>query len=90
MKPCIHSCGRDVSDRSESGECSICRSGLYYWRKKTPGERLKRRKQLDVLSSRIDTHFSMSGGQNKTPLVQPKPKLLPSKVVYLRERRRVS
>jgi hypothetical protein len=90
MKPCIHVCGRDVSDQSQSGECSVCRSGLYYWRKKSIGDRIKRRRQLDVLSSRLDTHFDTRGKVNETPLVQPAPKKTSAKIIVLRERRRAS
>jgi hypothetical protein len=88
MNPCIHACGRDTS--SESGECSVCKSGLYYWRKKTVGDRIKRRKQLDVLSSRMDTHFDTRGKINDAPLVQPAPKKTTAKVIMFRERRRAS
>lgn len=85
-KPCIHSCGRQTT--SESGECPICRSGLYYWKKKRASDRLRRRNQLDVLSSRLDTHFDMRGRRNEEPLVQPQPQATRSKVTMLRERRK--
>lgn len=88
MVDCIHICGRQVSENSESGECPICRSGLYYWRKKQAADRLRRRNQLDVLSSRLDTHFDMRGRKNKEPLVQPRPEETRTKVTMTRERRK--
>ena len=86
MVDCIHTCGRKVSEESESGECSVCRSGLYYWRKKQAADRLRRRNQLDVLSSRLDTHFDLRGRKNKEPLVQPKPEQTKTKEIVTRER----
>lgn len=89
---CIHNCGRlavTATGRStESGECPICRSGFHYWKNKPASKRLKRRNQLDVLSSRLDTHFDTRGKPNNEPLVQPLPQSRGAKVVVLRERRK--
>lgn len=85
---CIHACGEQVSENSEHGECKNCRSGFRYWGKKSPTDRLKRRNKLDVLSSRLDTHFDMSGRKNKEMLVQPKPEQTKTKVMVTRERYR--
>jgi hypothetical protein len=91
-KQCIHNCGRDAVTSTgrptKSGECPTCRSGFYYWKSKTVVKRLKRRNQLDVLSSRLDTHFNTKGKPNTTPLVQPDPKSYGGKVIVLRERRK--
>lgn len=90
MVDCIHACGGQASENSEHGECKNCRHGYYYWnsKKKTPTDRLRRRNKLDVLSSRLDTHFDMSGRKNKELLVQPKPEQTKTKVVVTRERYR--
>lgn len=88
MVDCIHACGEQVSEHSETGECKNCRSGFRYWNKKTPTDRLKRRNKLDVLSSRLDTHFDTRGKQNKEALVQPKPEQTKTKVILTRERRK--
>lgn len=85
---CIHACGRNA--KKEGGECVICRSGFYYWKKQTATKRLKRRNQLDVLSSRLDTHFDTRGKRNEVPLVQPEPQTRGAKVIVLRERRKAS
>lgn len=91
---CIHNCGRLAVTKSgratESGECPICRSGFYYWKSKPATKRLKRRNQLDVLSSRLDTHFDTRGKRNEEPLVQPLPQSKGAKIIVLRERRKVS
>lgn len=89
---CIHNCGRLAVTKSgrptESGECTICRSGFHYWKNKPATKRLKRRNQLDVLSSRLDTHFDTRGKRNEEPLVQPQPQSRGAKVIVLRERRK--
>lgn len=85
-KECIHGCGRNAT--AETDECKPCRGGFYYWNKKSPTDRMKRRDKLDVLSSRLDTHFNTRGRPNEEPLVQPKPKTSGNKVIVLRERRR--
>lgn len=91
---CIHNCGRLAVTKSgrptTSGECTICRSGFHYWKNKPATKRLKRRNQLDVLSSRLDTHFDTRGKRNEKPLVQPPPLSRGAKVIVLRERRKVS
>lgn len=83
-KECIHGCGRAATGRLD--ECKKCRQGFYYWKNKTPSHRLRRRNQLDILSSRLDTHFNVKGRPNKEPLVQPEPKERNGKVIVLRER----
>lgn len=89
---CIHNCGRSAVTKSgrptRSGECPICRGGYYYWKKQPVTKRLKRRNQLDVLSSRMDTHFNVRGRPNSEPLVQPEPQDTRGKVIVLRERRK--
>lgn len=89
---CIHNCGRLAVTKSgrptTSGECTICRSGYHYWKGKPATKRLKRRNQLDVLSSRLDTHFDTRGKPNNEPLVQPQPQSRGAKVIVLRERRK--
>lgn len=87
MVDCIHSCGEQVSENSEHGECKNCRSGFRYWNKKGAKDRLRRRNKLDVLSSRLDTHFDMRGRENEKMLVQPKPEQTKTKVIVTRERR---
>jgi hypothetical protein len=88
---CIHNCGRLAATKSgkptTSGECTVCRSGFYYWKGQNATKRLKRRNQLDVLSSRLDTHFDTRGKRNEEPLVQPVPKDYGDKVIVLRRRR---
>jgi hypothetical protein len=89
---CIHNCGRLAVTKTgrdtESGECPICRSGFHYWKNKPASKRLKRRNQLDVLSSRLDTHFDTRGKRNEEPLVQPEPQSRGAKIIVLRERRK--
>lgn len=87
-KDCIHGCGVRISPNSELEECPKCRQGFYYWRKKSAKDRLERRNKLDVLSSRLDTHFDTRGKQNTEPHVQPPPQETRSKVVITRERRK--
>lgn len=84
--PCIHGCGRNA--QTKDGECKVCRSGLYYWKRKTASERLKRRNQLDVLSSRLDTHFDTRGKRNANPIVQPEPQTKGATLLVFRKRRR--
>jgi hypothetical protein len=86
VKYCIHGCGRDAA--TKDGECKVCRGGFYYWKNQPATKRLKRRNQLDVLSSRLDTHFDTRGKKNEQPLVQPAPQTKGAKVIVLRERRR--
>jgi hypothetical protein len=86
VEPCIHHCGRNAE--TKDGECKVCRSGFYYWKKATATKRLKRRNQLDVLSSRLDTHFDTRGKRNEEPLVQPEPQSRGAKIIVLRERRK--
>lgn len=89
---CIHNCGRLAVTKSgrptQSGECTICRSGFHYWKNKPATKRLKRRNQLDVLSSRLDTHFDTRGKPNAEPLVQPPQQSTRGKVIMFRERRK--
>jgi hypothetical protein len=89
---CIHNCGRLAVTKggkpTESGECPICRSGFHYWKNKTATKRLKRRNQLDVLSSRLDTHFDTRGRRNEEPLVQPEPREATGNVIVFRKRRK--
>lgn len=91
-EPCIHNCGRLAVTKAgrptDSGECTICRCGFHYWKKQPATKRLKRRNQLDVLSSRMDTHFDTRGKRNQEPLVQPEPQTKGAKIIVLRERRR--
>lgn len=84
--PCIHACGRDA--KKKDGECKTCKSGYYYWKRKSARERLERRNKLDVLSSRLDTHFDTKGKKNEELLVQPAPKTTGAKIIVLRERRK--
>jgi len=86
VEPCIHACGRNAE--TKDGECKVCRSGFYYWKKASAAKRLKRRNQLDVLSSRLDTHFDTRGRRNDSPHIQPEPKETGGKVIVLRERRK--
>lgn len=92
VENCIHNCGRLAVTKggrpTESGECSICRCGFHYWKSKPATKRLKRRNQLDVLSSRLDTHFDTRGKRNAEPQVQPLPTESRGKVIVLRERRK--
>lgn len=85
MAECVHNCGREAG---KSGECKNCRQGFYYWRKKSPKEVIVRRAKLDVLSSRLDTHFNTRGRTNEEMVVQPAPQTTRSNVVLLRTRRR--
>ncbi len=91
---CIHNCGRLAVTKSgrptKSGECLICRSGFYYWKNKPATKRLKRRNQLDVLSSRLDTHFDTRGRRNEVPCVQPEPREATGTVIVFRKRRKVA
>lgn len=80
--PCIHNCGRLAETKDD--ECKVCRGGFYYWKKQPATKRLKRRNQLDVLSSRLDTHFDTRGKRNDEPLVQPQPQATRGKVIVLR------
>lgn len=86
IDPCIHGCGRNAE--TKDGECKVCRNGLYYWKRKTASERLKRRNQLDVLSSRLDTHFDMRGKRNADLVVQPEPQSRGRTVLIFRKRRK--
>lgn len=83
---CIHNCGRLAE--TKAGECRVCRGGFYYWKKQPATKRLKRRNQLDVLSSRLDTHFDTRGKRNEEPLLQPKPQTKGAKIIVFRERKR--
>lgn len=83
---CIHKCGRNASAMTD--ECTPCRSGFGYWKRKTARERLDRRNQLDVLSSRLDTHFDVRGKKNEEPLVQPEPVMVRGKLIVTRERKK--
>lgn len=89
---CIHNCGRLAVTKAGrptlSGECTICRSGFHYWKNKPATKRLKRRNQLDVLSSRLDTHFDTRGKRNEELLVQPAPQSRGAKIIVFRERRK--
>ena len=54
----IPSCDRDA----EVGDlCKTCYQGMYYWKDRTPTEVVKRAKQLQVLSDRMD----MMGGNRR-------------------------
>ena len=86
VEPCIHACGRNAE--TKDGECKVCRSGFYYWKNKPASKRLRRRNQLDVLSSRLDTHFDTRGKRNEEPLVQPEPQSRGAKIIVFRERRK--
>lgn len=86
IEKCIHGCGRKAE--TKDGECKVCKSGFYYWKRQTATKRLKRRNQLDVLSSRMDTHFDTRGRRNDEPLVQPEPSESRNLVTITRERRK--
>lgn len=47
----ISSCDREAA---VSGLCSPCYSRMYYWMKKTPGQVLKRQKQLNVIEEGLE------------------------------------
>ena len=49
----IGDCGRALSPQARSAFCPRCRSGLGYWRKKTPKQRVQRVHTLRMLSNRM-------------------------------------
>lgn len=91
MTKCVHGCGRDLLPNSKLPDCQPCRGTVHYYKKKRPGQVIKRRRQLSVLTSRMDTHFDSAGHLNKKPVPQrtkPLPSPIGGNVVELRTRRR--
>lgn len=46
----VDDCDREART---SGLCNPCYQGLYYWRGRTPGDMVKRQRQLKVLENRM-------------------------------------
>jgi hypothetical protein len=38
--------------------CTSCRSSRYYWKSRTPRQRIKRRERLELFRSRFDHFFA--------------------------------
>jgi hypothetical protein len=50
----IDGCGRPLAATAISAFCARCRSGLYYWRRKTPKQRVARKQTLHMLACRLE------------------------------------
>lgn len=88
MTKCVHGCGRDLLPNSKLPDCQVCRSTRHYYKKQRPGQVVKRRKQLSVLTSRMDTHFNVEGKLNDKPLLQQLSSVARNNVTELRVRRK--
>jgi len=49
----IEECGQKLSENTTSEICRQCRSGFYYWQKKSPALIGRRKKQLVKLQDRF-------------------------------------
>lgn len=88
MSKCSHGCGRDLAPGSKLPDCQVCRATPRYYKKKRPGQVVRRRKQLSVLTSRMDTYFNVEGKANVKPLPQEPVQKTASNVIEFRKRRR--
>jgi hypothetical protein len=56
----IEGCTNEVTGKTRSTLCSLCRHGLYYWLKKRPAQVLERRRKLTMWGGRLDTLLERS------------------------------
>lgn len=50
----IEECGQKLPENGTVDICHQCRSGFYYWGKKTPADVKQRKKQLTKLQNRFE------------------------------------